>query len=147
VGWRNLPTIRVGWRKYRNLFLFRIHTLLLYPSLSPHRQTDRRTDRETNIVVCLAGCAVVLCQFLVLAGNWHFFVVVGNFHYNRKKKIESSVWRVRDQLRPEKKTQLSVWRVRDNYYDRKKKRFSCLSLVAIIIFVLVQLELNLIQIH
>ena len=25
-----------------------INTLLLYPSLSPHRQTDRRTDRETN---------------------------------------------------------------------------------------------------
>ena len=51
--------------------------------------------------VCLAGCAVVLCQFLVLAGNWqffccggkfllrlekHFFVVAGNFDYDRKKK-------------------------------------------------------------
>ena len=28
-----------------------------------------------------------MCQFLVLAGNWQFFVVAGNFHYNRKKKV------------------------------------------------------------
>jgi hypothetical protein len=39
-----------------------------------------------------------------------FFVVVGKFYYDRKKKI-----------------QLSVWRVRDHYYDRKKKRYSRLS--------------------
>ena len=32
-------------------------------------------------------------------------------------------------------------------YDRKKKIYSRLSFVAIVIFVLVQLELNLIQIH
>ncbi len=48
VGWRNLPTLRVGWRKYGNLFLFLINTLLLYPSLSPYTQTDRQTDRESN---------------------------------------------------------------------------------------------------
>ena len=36
--------LRVGWRKYRNLFLFLINTLLLYPSLSPHRLTDRGTN-------------------------------------------------------------------------------------------------------
>ena len=58
-----------------------------------------------------------------------FIVVAGNFHYDRKKKIQSS-----------------VWRVRDDYYDQKK-RYSRLSLVAIVIFVLVQLELNLIRIH
>jgi hypothetical protein len=73
-----------------------------------------------------------------------------------------------------KKIQSSVWRVRDHYYDRKKKdtviclagaqsllrpekkRYSCLSggcaimsvfLVTIVIFVLVQLEINLIQIR
>ncbi len=53
-----------------------------------------------------------------------------------------------------KKIQSSVWGVRDHYYDRKKKDTvvcllgdSHLSLVAIVIFVLVQLELNLIQIH
>ncbi len=28
--------------------LFLINTLLLYPSLSPYRQTDGRTDRGTN---------------------------------------------------------------------------------------------------
>ena len=33
-----------------------------------------------------------------------FFVVAGKFYYYRKKKIQSS-----------------VWRVRDHYYDRKKK--------------------------
>ncbi len=32
----------------RNLFLFLINTLLLYPSLSPYSQTERRTDRGTN---------------------------------------------------------------------------------------------------
>ncbi len=42
-------------------------------------------------------------------GNWQFFVVVGNFHYDRKKKIQSSVWWVGDQLQPEKKnSHLSV---------------------------------------
>ncbi len=29
--------------------------------------------KKKDTVVCLAGCAVVLCQFLVLAGNWQFF--------------------------------------------------------------------------
>ena len=84
----------------------------------------------------------MLCQFLVLMGNWQFFCCDGKFslrpeknrysrlsggcaiNYNRKKKryspqsvgcavlaittgkkkIQSSVWRVRDQLRPEKKS-------------------------------------------
>ena len=27
-----------------------------------------------------------------------FFVVAGNFYYDRKKKIQSSVWQVRDRL-------------------------------------------------
>ncbi len=44
AGWRNLPTLCVGWRKYRNLFLFLINTLLLCPSLSPYTHTDRQTD-------------------------------------------------------------------------------------------------------
>ncbi len=37
---------------------------------------------------------MLLCQFLVLAGNWQFFVVAGKFYYDRKKKFQSSVWRV-----------------------------------------------------
>ena len=39
------------------------------------------TTRKKDTVVCLAGCAVVL-----------FFVVAGNFDYERKKKIQSSVF-------------------------------------------------------
>ncbi len=65
-------------------------------------------DRKKNVLVnCLAGCAVmsvfgssdynrkkkfqssvwrvVLCQFLVLAGNRQFFFVAGKFYYDRKK--------------------------------------------------------------
>ncbi len=68
------------------------------------------TDKKKVPVVCLAGCAVVsvfgsgnydrkkkfqlsvwrvvlLCQFLVLAGNRHFFVVAGKFYYDRKKNV------------------------------------------------------------
>ena len=32
------------------------------------------TGKKKDTVVCLAGCAVVLCQFLVLAGNsfWYY---------------------------------------------------------------------------
>ena len=70
-----------------------------------------------------------------------FFVVAGNFHYDRKKKFQSSVWRVcqflvlagnwqffccggKFSLQPEKKVpvhyrkkkiQSSVWRVRDEF--------------------------------
>ncbi len=37
----------MGWRN-QNLFLFLINTLLLYPSLSPYSQTDRRTAGQTE---------------------------------------------------------------------------------------------------
>ncbi len=30
---------------------------------------------------------MLLCQFLVLAGNRQFFVLVGKFYYNQKKKV------------------------------------------------------------
>ena len=36
---------------------------------------------------------MLLCQFLVLAGNRQFFVVAGKFYYDRKKKFKSSVRR------------------------------------------------------
>ncbi len=51
-----------------------IYTLLLY-SLDPYRWTGRQTDGETNTLASrgleepFSSCAVVLCQFLVLAGN------------------------------------------------------------------------------
>jgi hypothetical protein len=67
-------------------------------------------------------------MFFVVAGKWFrreigsFFVVAGKFYYNRKKKIQSSVWQVRNYYYDrKKKIQLSVWWVRDHYYDRKKK--------------------------
>ncbi len=52
--------------------------------------------RKKVPVVCLVGCAVVLCQFLVLAGNRQFFCCGGKFLLRPEKKIQSSVWRVRD---------------------------------------------------
>ena len=45
MGWRNLPTLCVGWRKYRNHFLFLINTLYSIPLLA---LTDGQTDRGTN---------------------------------------------------------------------------------------------------
>ncbi len=82
MGWRNLPTLRVGWRKYRNLFLFLINTLLLYP-LSLPLHTDRLTDGQTD-----GGSPV-----------WR----VRHHYYDWKKKIQSSVWRVRDHYYDRKK--------------------------------------------
>ena len=78
---------------------------------------------------------VLLCQFLVLAGNWQFFVVAGNFHYDRKKKVPVGVsifgfggklavfllWGESIITTGKKKIQSSVWRVRDHYNNRKKK--------------------------
>ena len=56
VGWRNLPTLRVGWRKYRNLCLFLINTLLLYPSLSPYAQTHRQRNDNTRFAWAGGTC-------------------------------------------------------------------------------------------
>ena len=45
-------------------------------------------------------CVSFFGIFFVVAGKWFwreigsFFVVVGKFYYDRKKKIQSSVWRV-----------------------------------------------------
>ena len=73
-------------------------------------------------------CVSFFGIFVVVALKWFwreiscFFVVAGKFYYDRKKKIQSSVWRVRDHYyNQKKKIQSSVWRVRDHYYDRKKK--------------------------
>ncbi len=156
-----------------------INTLLLYSSLSPHGQTDGRTEEWQHSLRVgwrnlFSSCAVCCVSLSFWREIGSFFVVAGNFHYNRKKKIQSSVWWVHDQLRPEKKRysrlsvgcavlaittsffvvagnfyydwkkkiQSSVWRVCDHYYDRKKK-----DTIINIQFVLVQLELKLIQIR
>ena len=108
-----------------------------------------------------------VCQFLVLAGNWQFFCCGGKKNrYDRKKKFQSSVWRVCQFLvladnwqifvaagkkfvtTENKKVPViclagcavvSVFGSGD--YDRKKK------VPVVIKFVLIQLELKLIQIR
>ena len=96
------------------------------------------TGKKKDKVVCLTGCAVVL-----------FFVVAGNFDYDRKKKIQSSVggklavfvlWREIFIMTGTKKSSsrlsggcVSFWFWREIgslfvvagnfHYDRKKKKF------------------------
>ena len=78
-----------------------------------------------NRTIQLWCCVSFFGIFFVVAGKWfwreisHFFVVAGKFYYNRKKKFQSSVWRVRDQLRPEKKK----IQAGNFHYERKKKKF------------------------
>ncbi len=64
-------------------------------------------EYHTNVVY-------VVLVFLDLAGNsfgvTYVLSVQYSRYYNRKKKIQSS-----------------IWRVRDRFYDRKKKSSSCLS--------------------
>ncbi len=76
-------------------------------------------DRKKKVtVVCLT--VVLLCQFLVLAGNRQFFCCGGKVLLRpRKKKLQSSVWRVVLLCQflvlaittEKKKFQSSVWRV------------------------------------
>jgi hypothetical protein len=64
-----------------------------------------------NTVVCLAGCAVVVCQLLVLAGNWQFFCCGGKFLLRPEKKVPVvCLAGAQSLLRPEKKrySRLSV---------------------------------------
>ena len=84
------------------------------------------TDRESNTLAKRGleepffQLCCMLCQFLVLAGNkfwlyillctWSTIQLWCCVIFFRKKKIQSS-----------------IWRVRDHYYDRKKKSSSRLS--------------------
>ncbi len=64
-----------------------------------------------------------------------FFVVVGKFNYDRKKKdTVNCLAGARSLLRPEKKKiQSSVWWVHNHNYDRKIKRYSvCLAGCAVV---------------
>ena len=89
---------------------------------------------------------VLLCQFLVLEGNWQFICCGGKVLLRPEKKSSSRLsGRCAIIITTgKKKIQSSVWRVRDHYYDRKKrysrlsggcaiiittgkKRYSCLS--------------------
>ena len=82
---------------------------------------------KKDTVVCLAGYAVV--SVFGSGGKLAFFLLWREiFITTGKKKIQSSVWWVRNHYNNrKKKIQSSVWRVRDHYYDRKKKRYSRLS--------------------
>ncbi len=63
-----------------------------------------------NRTIQLWCCVSFFGIFFVVAGKWFWqeigsiFVVAENIYYDRKKKIQSS-----------------VWRVGDHYYDRKKR--------------------------
>ena len=55
----------------------------------------RLRPEKKDTVVCLAGCAICCISFWFWREIGSFFVVAGNFHYDRKKKkFQSSVWRV-----------------------------------------------------
>ncbi len=61
------------------------HSFTPYPSLSPYWWTERQT--ETEYTCCTwAGKTffpvVVLCQFLVLAGNRFWFYILMYLEYN-----------------------------------------------------------------
>ncbi len=62
-----------------------------------------RLQPEKKSYSCLSGGLCCCVSFWCWREIGSFFVVAGKFYYDRKKKI-----------------QLSVWRVRDHYYDRKK---------------------------
>ncbi len=101
---------------------------------------------------------MLLCQFLVLAGNWQFFFCGGKVLLRPEKKdtvvclagcAVVSVFGSGGKL-----AVFLLWR--EIFITTGKKRYSCLSggyaimsvfLVAIVIFVLVQLELYLLQIR
>jgi len=65
----------------------------------------RLRPEKKDTVVCLVGCAVVLCQFLVLAGNWQFFCCGRKLLLRPEKKEDTVVCLAgaRSLLRPEKK--------------------------------------------
>ncbi len=152
-----------------------LNTLLLYPSLNPHRRTDGLTDWWRNEYTCFAWAegtffpVVLLCcvsvWFLREQGFWStvcllgarfwqlrqekkrysrlsgglcccvsfwfwqeisiFFVGAGNFDYDRKKKIQSSVGR--------KLAVFLLWQEifitirKKRYITTGKKRYSRLS--------------------
>ena len=71
-------------------FLFLRNTLLLY-SLSPYSQTERQTESQIHLLCVgwrnlFSSCAVVSCQFLVLAGNRQFFCCSGKVLLRPEKK-------------------------------------------------------------
>jgi hypothetical protein len=69
------------------LFPYHKHSFTPYPSLSPYSPTDRITDRGTNTLAA-RGLEelfpfVLLCQFLVLAGNRLWFYILMYLEYNK----------------------------------------------------------------
>jgi hypothetical protein len=75
---------------YRNLFLFLINTLLLYPSLSPYARTDRLTDRESNTLAsrgleepahALRGLEELFFQLCCCVSFWLWWEIGFGFTY------------------------------------------------------------------
>ncbi len=147
MGWRNLPTLRVGWRIFFSscavVSVFCSggkHVLVLYTTYV------LRVSYHTVVVLCQFfwfwreivfgftcvlsvqySCAVVLVFWLwreIVSSVWR----VRNHYYDQKKKIQSSVWPVRDHYYDrKKKIQSSVWRVRDHVCLSCCDRYICIS--------------------
>ncbi len=61
------------------------HSFTLYPSLSPYWQTESRTEKQIHLL--RVGWrnffpVVLLCQCLVLVGNWFWFYILMYLEYN-----------------------------------------------------------------
>ncbi len=117
--WRVRDKLRPEKKRYSRLSVG-------YAVLAITTEKKKRYSRLSGELCCM------LCQFLVLTGNWQFFCCDGKFSLRpEKKKIQSSVWRVRNQLRPEKKRYsrlsvgcpvLGITRKKKIHYDRKEKK-------------------------
>ncbi len=109
VGWRNLPTLRVGWRNF--------FSSCAVVSVFCSGEKQVLVLHTTYVLRGLYHTVVVLCQFF-----WFWREIVFGVTYVLSVQYSCAVvlvfwlWR-----------QLSVWRVRDRYYDWKKKRYSRLS--------------------
>ncbi len=114
VGWRNLPTLRVGWRNFFSSCAV-VTVLVMAGNWFWYLCTQ-------GIVPYSCGFVLV---FLFLAGNsfWcyvrtqcsiqlcccvSFSVMAGNVITTGKNKFKSSVWRVRDRNNDRKKKVLVV---------------------------------------
>ncbi len=61
------------------------HSFTLYPSLSPYGRTESRTEEQIHSLRMSWRNffpVVLLCQFLVLAGNRFWFYILAYLEYN-----------------------------------------------------------------
>ncbi len=98
------PTLCVGWR--RNLFLFLVNTLLLHPSLSPHRQMDRETNTlASEPFFQLCCCAEIKKSSSHLSGGCAIVITTGK----KSSTVVVCLAGARSLLRPEKKVLVVIF--------------------------------------